>query len=111
MRVLLANLKLFYQCRALWLLYVFVAFNLLSLGGMSLGLHPFRGSVGAAEGVSFIWMSIICAVSLAVGAIVATVQMGVIAAPLSFCLPDHRDRLAEACSSRGVDPYAPGAVA
>ena len=28
MRVLLVNLKLFYECRFLWFLYFFVAFNL-----------------------------------------------------------------------------------
>ncbi len=93
MRVLLVNLKHFYQCRALWLFYVFFALNLLILGAMSLVLHPLRGSAGAAGGVSSAWMGVICAGSLAVGAMVGTVQMGIISAPLSFCLPDHRNVL------------------
>jgi hypothetical protein len=90
MRVLLANLKHFYQCRVLWFLYLFVAFNLLLLGGLGLRVHSFRGAAGGIEGTSFCGMGVICAVSLVVGAIVASLQMDVISKPFSFCLPDHR---------------------
>jgi hypothetical protein len=83
MRVLLANLKLFYQCRALWLIYFLVASSLF-------WTCFFRGSRDDAAVISFTWMGTICGISLAVGAMVAIVQMGVIAAPLSFCLPEHR---------------------
>ena len=57
-------------------------------------------------------MSIICAVSLAVGAIVAIVQMGVIAAPFLFCLPEHR-MVPAGCwfFSWGLVLSSPGAVA
>lgn len=88
MRVLLVNLKLFYQCRPLWSTYIHVTFFLLIIGGAL--PHLFRSNLGDAEGISFTWMGIICAISMAVGTIVATMQMGVISTPLSFCLPDHR---------------------
>jgi hypothetical protein len=90
MRVLLVNLKHFYQCRVLWFLYLFVTFNLLLLGGVGLRLHSFRGAGAGAEGLSFRWMGLLCAVSLGVGVIVAGLQMEVISKPFSFCLPDHR---------------------
>ncbi len=93
MRVLLVNLKLFYQCRVPWFLYLFIFFiacNLLFSAAESLGMHMFRGTTGEAEGMSFDWMGSICAISLVLGAIVAGVQMDVASKSFSFCLPEHR---------------------
>ncbi len=101
MRVLLANLKFFYQCRGLWSIY-FLVTSVLVFTGVGFRTHPFWGLLGDTEGIPFAWMGVICAVSLAVGAIVVDLQMGVISAPLSFCLPDYRIVLRKLVSLVGL---------
>lgn len=91
MRVLLANLRFFYQCRALWLLYTLIAICVavvlwLRLFTVDAGLHtivPFASaSVIAPLGV-LVLVSII-------GLIVAVMQMEAASKPFVFCLPEHR---------------------
>jgi hypothetical protein len=90
MRVLLANLKLFYQCRVLWLVYLLVASFLVVSGGFDLRMRSVMGGIGFARGAYFTWMGLVCAIGLAVGTIAASVQMEVLPRPFSFCLPNHR---------------------
>lgn len=90
MRVLLANLKLCYQCRVLWLLYPLVASFLVFFGGFDLRIRSVMGGIGFAKGTYFTRMGLVCAIGLAVGTIVASVQMEVLSRPFSFCLPNHR---------------------
>ena len=81
MRVLLANLKHFYQRRGLWIAYVgltivawFMVQWVLPAPGQGSGIF------GGFLVCSFLW-----------GLLVATTQMETTSRPFSFCLPGHRD--------------------
>jgi hypothetical protein len=76
MRVLFANLKLLYQCRRLWPVYLF--YGLMMRSGLSL--------VQLGEGAS----RVLVVTALYAAWIVGAIQEQVAAKPFSFCLPDHR---------------------
>jgi hypothetical protein len=81
MRVLLANLKHFYQRRGLWIAYVgltIVAWLMVQWVLPTPGKG--RGVFGGFLVCSFLW-----------GLLVATTQMETASKPFSFCLPGHRD--------------------
>jgi hypothetical protein len=81
MRVLLANLKHFYQRRGLWIAYVGLT---IVAWFMVQWVLPTPGKEGGVFGgflvCSFLW-----------GLLMATTQMETASKPFSFCLPGHRD--------------------
>jgi hypothetical protein len=80
MRILAANLKLFYQCQGLWLWYLillfysFVVIFIVFIAGM-----PMPGRF-----VSYVLFSFLF------GIIVADIQKDVLSKPFSFCMPNHK---------------------
>lgn len=78
MKILIANLKLFYQCRGLWFWYfIFGSFFVISF---MMGRDREPG----------IYPAYILA-SLVLGALSAELQRDVLSKPFSYCMPRHRD--------------------
>lgn len=82
MKILIANLKHFYQCRALWYFYLLVA-------PFMFFFFFFFMMVKLRTSGSFIVFFI---ASFLVGLLTANLQRDVLTKPFSFCMPEHRDQ-------------------
>lgn len=80
MSILTANLRLYYQCRSLWFLYIIVGFMTFAAVAFMLDHRVERGQFAMFLVVSFL-----------AGLIGAGVQKTLLAKPLTYCLPGHRD--------------------
>jgi hypothetical protein len=90
MRVLLVNLKPFYQCRALWLISPLGVPLLLFFVSFGFQMRTIALGAKIGRGTYFMGMGLACGLGLALGLVVACVQMEVLSKPFSFCLPAHR---------------------
>lgn len=79
MKILIANLKHFYQCRRLWLYYLFLLPYLASMVYL-----PRRAHTGSLHFIVF---------SFYAGYMVADLQRNILTKPFSFCMPGHRTAL------------------
>ena len=96
MRVLIANLRQFYECRRLWGIYFFWCLPLyFALRLVQLGRDA---------------SSVLVIVGLPAGWIVATMQEDVAAKPFSFCLRNHRDNVRKLVFLVGLIPSMAGAL-
>ncbi|MGE5294201.1 MAG: hypothetical protein ACM3VT_05180 [Solirubrobacterales bacterium] len=96
MRVLIADLRQFYQCPRLWGIYLF----------WGLPLYFALRLVQLGRDVS----SVLVIVGLPAGWIVATVQEDVAAKAFSFCLPSYRDNVRKLVLLVGLIPSIAGAL-
>ncbi len=80
MKILIANLKHFYQCRRLWLFCLIILPYLLAV----LFFFPYVPDAGSLYFVL---------ISFFAGLMVADLQKSILTKPLSFCLPKHRRAL------------------